>query len=275
MNADLLQPISPRAFRRIRALFRDVSGIDLAECKQPLVASRLRKRLESLGLPSFDAYCAYVDCAEGAGERRLLIDLLTTNETYFFREPVHFRHLAERVLPALGGASLRVWSAAASSGEEAYSIAMLLEHQLGPGRWEIVATDLSRRMLERAARAVYPLERLQNLPRPFLCSYCLKGTGAYAGTLRVTRSLRTRVRFAEHNLLEMPRGLGAFDLVFLRNVLIYFDNGTKERILRHVLSSLRPGGWLYVGRSESLHGLTLSLPLEAEQPSIYRLRSAP
>ncbi|MBA3997859.1 MAG: SAM-dependent methyltransferase [Candidatus Accumulibacter sp.] len=260
--------IGARAFRHIQALFHAESGIHLAEGKQALVASRLRKRLEALGLADFDAYCAFIEGGEGGAERRLLIDLLTTNETYFFREPMHFGHLAENVLPTLPGRGVRIWCAAASSGEEPYSIAMTLDAGLGHADWEIVGTDLSRRVLARAADGLYPMARIDHLPPDFLKRYCLRGTGAYAGMLRIAPQLRARMRFAEHNLLHRPTALGQFDVIFLRNVLIYFDAPTRERIVRQALDALRPGGWLYIGRAESLHGL--ALPLAGEQPSIYR-----
>lgn len=276
MTALHMYALSQRAFRYIQATFQRESGIHLADSKQPLVASRLRKRLDALGLPGFDDYCAFVDTPEGDDERRLLVDLLTTNETYFFREPIHFHHLANQVLPALRAPAAspnsraRVWCAAASSGEEPYSIAMTLDSRLGPMNWDLVATDLSRRVLTQAERGLYAISRLDNMPREFLQRYCLRGTGEYAGMLRVVPALREKVHFAEHNLLNRPNGLGQFDVIFMRNVLIYFDSEAKKRIVRQALDALRPGGWLYVGRSESLHGL--ALPLDSEQPSIYRKR---
>ncbi len=266
-------PISPRAFRHIQALFRQESGIHLGDGKQALVSSRLRRRLEHHALPDFDAYCAFIEQSAGQAERRLLVDLLTTNETYFFREPVHFAHLAEQVLPLLAAAPLRLWCAAASSGEEPYSLAMTLADRRGANAWELVATDLSQRVLERARRGVYPMARLDHLPDGYLQRYCLRGTGDYDGMLRVGAGLRAKIRFAEHNLLDQPTGLGQFDVIFMRNVLIYFDAETKARIVRQALNALRPGGWLYVGRSETLHGL--GLPLRGEQPSIYRKEPVP
>jgi chemotaxis protein methyltransferase CheR len=268
MAASTNNNLSPRAFRRIQTLFERESGIRLSDSKQPLVASRLRKRVEHHALQSFDAYCDFVDGNEGASEQRLLVDLLTTNETYFFREPRHFQHLAQNVLPALCTESPRIWCAAASSGEEPYSIAMTLDSRSDD--WELLATDLSRRVLDRAQRALYPIDRLDHMPREHLKRYCLRGTGEFEGMLRVRSELRERVRFAEHNLMHPARGLGQFDVIFLRNVLIYFENEAKIRIVREVLQALRPGGWLYVGRSETLHGL--GLPLDSTEPSIYRKR---
>lgn len=267
------QAISRAAFVHIQQLFHRASGILLPDSKMPLVASRLRSRLVVNALPDFDAYCRLLQSKQGAEEARIVVDLLTTNETYFFREPVHFQHLAQQVLPELAGREVKVWCAASSSGEEPYSIAMTLARALGDdGRWSVHASDLSLRMLERARRGVYPMARLDNMPKEVLRQYCLRGTGQYQGMLRVAPDLRQRVQFAEHNLLHRPEGLGPFDVIFMRNVLIYFDVKTKERIVQLALQALRPGGWLYVGRSETLYGMNLQL--ENIQPSIYRKSGA-
>ncbi len=138
--------------------------------------------------------------------------------------------------------------------------------------WEVVGTDLSRQVLARAVRGLYPMERLDHLPAAFLQRYCRRGTGDYEGWLRVAPDIRRRVNFAEHNLLHHPAKFSGFDVIFMRNVLIYFDQPTKEQIVRQALAALRPGGWFYVGRSETLHGM--DLPLDSEQPSIYRKRLA-
>ncbi|SCK29357.1 protein-glutamate O-methyltransferase CheR [Vogesella sp. LIG4] len=273
MNAVLTQAISQEAFLQIQQLFHRASGILLPSSKMPLVASRLRCRLVLHQLPDFDAYCRLLHGRDGQEEARIVVDLLTTNETYFFREPVHFNHLAEQVLPTFGSREVKVWCAASSSGEEPYSIAMTLDKQLGAdGRWSVLATDLSRRMLERARRGVYAMARLDNMPPDVLRNYCLRGTGQYQGMLRVAPGLRERVQFAEHNLTHRPEGMGPFDVIFMRNVLIYFDVKTKERIVSLALQALRPGGWLYVGRSETLYGM--DLPLDNLQPSIYRKSGA-
>lgn len=267
------QAISRSAFVHIQQLFHRASGILLPDSKMPLVASRLRCRLAVTALPDFDAYCRLLQSKQGEEEARIVVDLLTTNETYFFREPVHFQHLAQHVLPPLAGREVKVWCAASSSGEEPYSIAMTLARELGEeGRWSVHATDLSRRVLERARRGVYAMARLDNMPPDVLRQYCLRGTGQYQGMLRVAPQLRERVQFAEHNLMHRPQGMGPFDVIFMRNVLIYFDVPTKERIVQLALHALRPGGWLYVGRSETLYGM--NLPLESVQPSIYRKSGA-
>lgn len=265
--------LSQAAFRQLQQLFHHASGILLPESKIQFMASRLRRRLAACAVADFDAYCQLLQRQEGAQEARLVVDLLTTNETYFFREPLHFQHLAQQVLPALQRGEIQVWCAAAASGEEAYSIAMLLDSQLDATcRWRLLASDLSQRMLARARQGEYPMTRLQQMPPRLLQRYCLRGTGSHAGKLRVCDALRQRVQFVEHNLMHAPGGLGMFDVIFMRNVLIYFDLPGKTRMVRLALQALRPGGWLYVGRSESLYGT--ELPLDSVQPSIYRKREA-
>jgi len=269
MSEDLYTPISTRAFRHIQEMFRTESGISLSPAKQALVASRLRKRLEHHQFEDFDDYCAFLKSPEADGERRIVIDLLTTNETYFFREPDHFRHLGEKVLPTLTTRPLRVWCAASSSGEEPYSLAMTMADKSGTGNWEVVATDLSTRVLAHARRGVYDMQgRLQHMPDGYLKRFCLKGTGEYAGFMQISRLLREQTSFVEHNLLNRPVGFGQFDVIFMRNVLIYFDNEMKQKIVANALEALPIGGWFYTSHSESLN--SLNLPLQQVAPSIYR-----
>ena len=269
--SSLAQAISPSAFERVQAVFQRESGIRLSASKKSLVSSRLNSRLQSLGLSDFDSYCALISDAQASHERRLMVDLLTTNETYFFREPVHFEHLVRDALPSLANVSdapLRVWCAASSSGEEAFSVAMSLAEAADGRPWEVVGTDLSERVLAIARRGLYGTARLQHMPAAMLKRYCLRGTDEYSGKLLVAREIRDKVRFQQHNLLHAPRTLGSFDVIFLRNVLIYFDRAARRQILENVLQTLRPGGWLYTGHTDSLHGF--NLPLRAVRPSIFR-----
>ena len=264
-----VQGLGLDAFQRIRAAFRRASGIDLPENKRQLVAGRLFGHLKELGLSDYDAYITLLGQPERAAERQRMVDLLTTNETYFFREPEHFRYLVGQILPALARRPVRVWCAAASSGEEPYSLAMLLQDRLGDGGWSLLASDLSTRVLERASRGLYPLQRLELLPPEYLKRFCLRGTGEYEGQLLIRRELRERVRFCQHNLLDSAADLGLFDVIFLRNVLIYFNGATRAQVIEQVLRQLRPGGWLIIGHSESLQGVNTALQLV--RPSIYRL----
>jgi chemotaxis protein methyltransferase CheR len=260
--------LSPKAFRHIQELFHVESGISLSASKQALVTSRLRKRVEHHKLSSFDDYCKLLAGPQGADERRIAVDLLTTNETYFFREPAHFHHLSNEVLPQLTARPLRIWSAAGSTGEEAYSLAMTLADRAGTEQWEVLASDLSTRVLAHGQRGVYDMHRLQQMPQGYLKRFCLSGTGEYAGLLQIAKPLRLKVNFAKHNLMHKPAGLGKFHVVFLRNVLIYFDSDARLRIVRNVLEALHPGGWLYTSHSESLNGL--DVPLKQTAPSIHR-----
>ncbi|MBA1241848.1 CheR family methyltransferase [Pseudomonas japonica] len=245
------------------------AGIHMAASKKALVAGRLATRLRHHGMNDHGAYFAMITTPQGADEAQIALDLLTTNETYFFREPKHFEWLREQ-LPQLQrpGRTFRLWSAACSSGEEPYSLAMLLADCLGEKPWEILGSDISTRVLEKAARGHYPMERARNLSQEHLSRYCLKGIGRQAGTLLVDKPLRDRVQFLQVNLNDHLPKLGEFDVIFLRNVLIYFDVPTKQRVLSRLVPLLRSGGYFIVSHSESLNGVTDALALVS--PSIYR-----
>jgi len=254
------------------ALFRDliyrIAGISMAPAKKPLVTSRLAKRLKHYGLESYGEYFQMITAANGTTELQMAVDLLTTNETHFFREPKHFDFLRQRILPERKpGKTLRIWSAACSSGEEPYSIAMLLDEVLGCAPWEIVASDLSTQVLEKARTGVYPMERMPEIPRHYLSDYCLKGTGTQEGTLLIERKLRERVQFMQHNLTETPPRQAEFDAIFLRNVMIYFDQDTKRQVVSRLLPLLRPGGYFLIGHSETLNGINENL--RQVQPAVY------
>jgi len=259
--------LSDHEFGLLRDWVHARAGISLSAAKKPLVTSRLLRRLSHHGLHSFGAYYGLITGGGDNPETQIALDLLTTNETYFFREPKHFEFLRERALPARRpGQPFRVWSAACSSGEEAWSIAMTLADALGEA-WEVTASDLSTRVLAQARNAQYPLERAEHIPRPQLVRHCLKGIGRQAGTFRVGPALRARVRFLQVNLVDTLPELGSFDLIFLRNVLIYFDAETKAQVVRRLCGALRPGGHFFCGHAESLHGM--DVPLTGIQPAVY------
>ncbi|MGZ8161072.1 MAG: CheR family methyltransferase [Methylobacter sp.] len=261
--------LQEKEFTQFRDLIHRIAGINMSSAKKPLVTSRLAKRLRHYGLSSYGEYFRMITAANGKTELQMAVDLLTTNETHFFREPKHFDFLSQRILPERKpGRPLRIWSAACSSGEEPYSIAMLLDEALGCAPWEIVASDLSMRVLEKARTGLYPLERMLEIPQSYLSNYCLKGTGSQEGTLLIERKLRERVQFMQHNLTEVPPKLGEFDVIFLRNVMIYFDQDTKRQVVSRLLSLLRPGGHFLVGHSETLNGITEDVRLV--QPAVYR-----
>jgi chemotaxis protein methyltransferase CheR len=261
--------ISDHEFGQFRRFIFDAAGITLSDAKKALVSGRLAKRLHACRVSNYGEYFRLLMSGESPVELQTAIDLLTTNETYFFREPKHFEFLKRQISgEGLGGASLRVWSAAGSTGEEAYSIAMLLEDCLPGQPWEVVASDISTRVLERARAGHYTMERINHFPPGYLQRFCLKGRDAQAGTMLVQRALRAKVRFLQVNLNAPLPHLGLFDVVFLRNVLIYFNVETKRKVVARVLNCLRPGGYLFIGHSESLIEVTEAVELVA--PAIYR-----
>jgi chemotaxis protein methyltransferase CheR len=264
--------LSGAAFTKIQAFFQQQSGILIAEHKQQLIITRLRSHMLSLGFKEFDSYAAYLINAASQAERTHAVDLLTTNETYFFREPEHFKHLANLMLPSIQNRPLRIWCAAASSGEEPYSLAMALTEKLGSSGWELTASDISVRMLETAEQGLYRMQRLEQMPAEYLKKYCRRGTGPYDGMFMVDPELRKQVNFVQHNLLDNAANLGQFDIIFVRNVMIYFDSDVKKQVLRNLYAQLRPGGWLVTSHSESLIGLDSQLKLV--RPSIYRRAQA-
>ena len=261
--------LSDREFAQFRQLIYDIAGISLSEAKKPLVAGRLSKRLREFELDSYGDY--FRRLSKNPAELQTCVDLLTTNETYFFREPKHFDFLRERLSqPGLvpTGRPLRIWSGACSSGEEPYSIALLLADVLGEKPWEILASDISQRVLERARAGVYDLQDSENIPRRMLVRHCFRGVGANEGTLLIDPALRRRVRFEQINLNNPLPEVGLFDVIFLRNVMIYFDGDTKRQVVKRLLSRLRPGGYFLISHSESLNGIDDTL--KVVKPSIYR-----
>ncbi|GMV56005.1 MAG: chemotaxis protein [Betaproteobacteria bacterium] len=258
-----------REFRQFQDLLYRLAGISLSPAKKALVCGRLAKRLKHHRLASYGDYLKLLTGGSEPQELQIAIDLLTTNETYFFREPKHFDFLRSHILPARRpGSPFRVWSAACSSGEEPYSIAMLLADCLGGAPWEIVASDISTRVLDRAQSGHYAMERAEHIPATYLRAYCLKGIGRQHDTFLVDRSLRDRIRFRQLNLNEPLPTLGEFELILLRNVMIYFDLDTKRKVVQRLTAVLKSGGHLMIGHSESLNGVCDAL--QSVAPAIYR-----
>jgi chemotaxis protein methyltransferase CheR len=256
-------------FRRLRDFLHVRTGIDLRPEKQAAVASRLQGRLRALAVASYQEYVDLILQTGNEAELQIAIDLLTTNETYFFREPEHFAFLKRTITAGdQPQKTWRIWSAACSSGEEPYSIAMVLADLLGPDRWEVVASDISQRVLRRAKRGHYPLARVEHLPQEYLRRFCLKGVGPEAGTFLVDRPLRKTISFRTVNLVERLPALGSFDAIFLRNALIYFNRADRRSILHRVVQLLAPGGHLFIGHAESLQGTIDGLA--PVQPSVFR-----
>ena len=265
-----LRTISPDDFRYITGVLHEHTGIWLAPGKEALVSGRLDKRIRALGLTGYSDYVRLLRDRRDEAELHHLINLLTTNETFFFREAQHFDYLRREVLPARGtGRPFRLWSAASSTGEEAYTAAMVLADTLPAGTWEIVGTDISTRVVESARAALYPIEAAERIPRQLLRRFWLKGREEYEGLMTVTTELRSRVQFHRRNLIEDCRQLGHFDVIMLRNVMIYFDLETKRSLIPRLQERLVPGGHLIIGSSESLNSIPSQLRMV--EPSIYRL----
>ncbi len=251
-------------FERFQKLVYGESGIWLAECKQALLVARLTKRLRERGIATFGQYFRVVSNDTEAEERRLMIEALCTHETHFFREPQHWKFLETSLLPrwradAAAGKRrrrVRALSAGCSTGEEPYTLAMtLLEHLPADEGWsvEVVAADLSTRVVERARAGVWPMARAAEIPERYLRRYMLRGRGAQEGKLAAGDEIRAPLRFQTLNLNEAPLDVsGSFDLVFCRNVLIYFDARSRAAAVERLAGLLEPDGHLFVGHAESL-----------------------
>jgi chemotaxis protein methyltransferase CheR len=269
--ADLApRTISRADFEYLTGVLHDHTGIRLAPGKEALVASRLDKRIRALGLGGYSDYVRLLRERGDEVELHQMINLLTTNETFFFRESQHFDYLRREVLPGWEkGRLFRLWSAASSTGEEAYTAALVLADTLPSGAWEIVGTDISTRVVERARAGLYPVAAAERIPKPLLRRFGLKGREEYEGLMTFAHELRSRVQFHCLNLIGDFRQLGRFDVILLRNVMIYFDLDTKRDLVPRLQDRLAPGGHLIVGSSESLNSIPSRLRMI--EPSIYRL----
>jgi chemotaxis protein methyltransferase CheR len=269
---------SRKAYRTLTELIYEHSRIRLGADKQMLLANRLRKRLRALGLDSYDDYCAILQSPQGSEEIDELVDLIATNHTKFFREPDHFSFLSSRALPLLiprllaSRSPLRLWSAAASSGEEAYTLAIVVAEQLRAHpylEWQIIASDISRRMLAQAQQGIYRMDVVEPIPPELLKRYFQKGVGPQAGMCRVKPGLRERLRFERINLFQGEYPVPAEQHVILcRNVMIYFDPPSRATAVQRLTRCLYPGGYLVIGNSESLLGIRHEL--RPVQQGIYQ-----
>lgn len=262
-----IRPITDREFTLFQALIHREAGIYLSQAKKALLVGRLSRRLRELGLSSFGAYYRLATERDDQ-ELTLLLDCICTNETHFFREPRQFEFLEQHVVPewkaqadsGLRARRIRTWSAACSTGEEPYSLAMTLWNHFPPAAgWEIdiLATDLSTRALRQARAAVWPLEKAKEIPAKYLRSFMLKGTRSQEGKMKAGPAIRSVVRFERFNLNDDVYPMSClFDLIFCRNVLIYFDAQSKARVVDRLLNHLAPTGYLFLGHAESLTSLT-------------------
>jgi chemotaxis protein methyltransferase CheR len=261
--------ITDQEFGCFQRFIFDAAGITLSSAKKALVTGRLAKRLQINRCNNYMEYFRVLAGGQNSAEVQVAIDLLTTNETYFFREPKHFELLREQAeLARNRPQTFRVWSAACSSGEEPYSIAMVLALHLHSTPFEVIGSDLSTRVLQKARTGHYPISRTTQTPQKYLQQFCLKGTGEQEGTVLVEKSLRERVQFMQVNLNSTLPRLGQFDMVFLRNVMIYFNLQTKRQVVNRVLGLLKPGGYFCIGHSETLNDVNDAV--QAVAPSIYR-----
>jgi chemotaxis protein methyltransferase CheR len=253
-------------FRKFSALIHDICGIKLPPIKKTMLSARLQKRLRALGLASYKQYLEVVLSSKGGGGELIeMLDVVSTNKTEFFREPDHFTLLTERILPgyaqrlARGGRQLRVWSAGCSSGEEPYTLGIVLAEYAAknPGfDFSLLGTDICTRVLAIGEKGVYPNERLAVIPRWLLQKYFMRGTGDQQGFHRVTPELRSKIKFRRLNFKDRDWSLGKpVDIIFCRNVIIYFDRPTQAALFERFHRQLASGGYLVIGHSETLEGI--------------------
>ena len=265
--------LSEKDFAEFAKLVTERLGIRMPRVKLLMVQSRLISRLQDLELTSFSDYLDYLlNSSNTEQELRHFYDLITTNKTDFYREGVHFDFLINKILPNHASGSLNVWSAGCSSGEEAYTIAIVLgDHsQCHPGfAYSILATDISQRSLKTAREAIYPENRIEPIPMVQRRRYLLRGKNTSSGLVRIGPELRARVSFKRLNLMDHSYALErCFEVIFFRNVMIYFDRETQMRVLTNICKYLRPGGHLFISLTESIIGG--NLPLVQIAPSIFR-----
>ena len=265
--------MSDADFEKIRSMVYDSVGIDIKPHKKHLVINRLSKRLRLLGLPDFSSYLKYLERGENAQQEYVeLVDAITTNKTDFLREPKHFDFLRDQVVPlymqSKSAARFKVWSAACSSGEEPYTIAIYLSEIASKNpafRFEINASDVSETILRTATTGIYADEKIKPIPQDLLRKYFLKGDQRY----KVKPELAQNISFKKINLKhDFHRQLSGYNAIFLRNVMIYFDRPTQESIVKKCWHVLNSDGYLFLGLSETLHGS--SVPFKYAAPSVYQ-----
>jgi len=270
--------LARRDYDRLGRFIQDYSGIKMPPNKITMVEGRLRRRLRATGHASFADYCRYLFEQGGLEEESIhLIDAVTTNKTEFFREPDHFRLLEQEILPALltgrsNGRPLKFWSSACSTGAEPYTLAMVLAEsrsRFSNLRSTILATDICTEVLESAVFGIYPEAMMAPIPQSLRQRYVLRAKDPSSGTIRIVPDLRSQVQFARLNLMDATYPVDRdMDVIFCRNILIYFDKETQAAVLNRLCEHLRPGGYLFMGHSETLAGFTL--PLQLVGPTVFR-----
>jgi chemotaxis protein methyltransferase CheR len=279
MNESILRVthrLTSTEFNMLSRMVYAACGINLEPVKKTMVESRLNRRLRALNLQSFGDYIEMITGKDASQDEFInMIDAVTTNKTDFFREPHHFEFLTNHIVPSFLSAEesrpMRVWSAASSSGEEPYTLAMILEEvrHAHPGFfYEILASDISTSVLKKAVEAIYPADRADDIPLHYRKKYILKSKDATNPRIRVVAPLREAVMFAQINLIGNDLPVERMqDIIFCRNVLIYFDRDTQFRVISNLLTKLKPGGFLFIGHSESLH--FFDLPVKQVRPTIF------
>jgi chemotaxis protein methyltransferase CheR len=271
------ETLSGRDFNRLSAFIYQEAGIRLGPEKRTMLEARLKRRLRSLNVDSYSRYCEYLFTPEGRQEEIVaFLDVVTTNKTDFFREPGHFTYLTSQALPEMAaraeGRPLLVWSAGCSSGEEPYTLAMVLSEyaETHPGfRFRIRATDISTQVLEKAQLGIYTTESVEPVAPALRKKYLMRSRERGSNQVRVVPELRQVVEFRRLNFMDADYGLAEpADAIFCRNVIIYFDRATQEAILGKLARQLVPQGYLFIGHSEALHDM--HLPLTAIGPALYR-----
>ena len=267
----MLATLNQQQFGRIQRMVQQRCGIDLQLGREALVQARLSHRLASVGLDSYEQYLSYVAGDSSGKELAAMIDVLTTNKTGFFREIEHFKYVQKISTNLLKkGRRVQIWSAGCSSGEEAFSVAMLLLEQtpdLDGRDVEILATDISSRMLAKAREGVYTQQTLSGVPPPLLRKYFTRIRSAPSRAYRINDNVRSIVRFARLNLIEAWPMKGPFNLILCRNVMLYFDKPTIDRLVHRLSEMLEPGGHLFAGHAEQIG--VLSKKLLCVQPAVY------
>jgi chemotaxis protein methyltransferase CheR len=276
------QTLSDADFRRLSAFIESELGIRMPDTKRVMLESRLQKRLRRFGFDSYKKYVDYVFSPEGQESELInMIDAVTTNKTDFFREAEHFDYLVDKIVPAAeerDGAGLSrpflVWSAGCSTGEEPYTLAMVLEERrlIDPSfNFRIFASDLSTQVLDKAKEAVYEDSKVEVVPMSFKKKYMLRSKAKDQPLIRMKPEIRARIGFARINFMDEAYPVKEFfDVIFCRNVIIYFERKIQEAILKKLCVHLRPGGWLILGHSETLTGM--DMPLRGVAPTIYQVK---
>jgi chemotaxis protein methyltransferase CheR len=281
MQNSMVMPktMSNAEFRRLSEFVFDLCGIKISPVKKVMLEGRLQKRLKSLGIGSYGEYCDYLfNAPDRENEFARMIDCVTTNKTDFFREPIHFRFLTDTLLPEFANAAgdnakkMTIWSAGCSSGEEPYTLAMVLSDFASqcPGfQFSIFATDISNKVLEKARLGIYDEELVACVPLSMKQKYLLRGKNRQKRLARIAPAIRTLVQFRRVNLMDdriMPQE--SLDVIFCRNVIIYFNRETQFKLIEKLCSYLKTGGYLFLGHSETTQGFTL--PLTRVTSTIYR-----